>query len=87
MTGVMNSRVTGAAPYRRMDLAKALLADPRADEPAWPVVMSALFFMICALGLAVAIITTPPASLTPPGFTPVTPDPTPAVEEAVPTLR
>ena len=65
----------------RLTVARALLNPRVRKEPVWPVVASGLFFGICALGLAAAVISTPtfssaPGKAAPAKFTPVAEDKT-----------
>jgi hypothetical protein len=64
----------------RMALARGLLKHHPRAEPVWPVVASAAFFAVCALGLAAALITAPTfkagAPATAPAFKPVIEDKT-----------
>ena len=76
----------------RLTVARGLLRRSRDAEPVWPVVASAAFFMVCALGFAAAASTAPgpkfaltPAKAGPSAkFTPVPEDATPAPIAAVP---
>jgi hypothetical protein len=44
---------------------RALLAAPAQAERAWPALLAALAFALCALGFAAAAILAPPVELTP----------------------
>ncbi len=75
----------------RLTVARGLLRRSRNAEPVWPVVASAAFFMVCALGFAAAAITAPAPKFAPPPkaapaakFTPVPEDKAPDPVAAVP---
>jgi hypothetical protein len=44
---------------------RALLETPDRPDRAWPAVLAALAFAICALGFATAAVLAPPVELTP----------------------
>jgi len=48
-----------------MDVARRLLQSQEPQVRAWPAVLAALAFAVCALGFATAAILAPPVQLTP----------------------
>ena len=59
------------SPEGLLEEARVKLRAPVARDRAWPAVLAAAFFAICALGFAVASIMAPPLGVEPPAKTSV----------------
>ena len=60
----MESPAASPAQPDRLAVARALLIVEKGPEPAWPALVAAAFFAVCAMGFAVGAILAPSENLT-----------------------